>query len=177
MPGEDHLARIRKTTPTAIRRAISPRPISTAANCRWLELLPETKTPFWLCGIAYDSKYPQFGHRNVVTGMTLSLFSTVRPVQKLGWGSPDTSFLAAIQCACYPAPSRTPCARDTSCTQPFPSYSSPKKAANPARPNCIPRVDSPLPSTTLCSRTTVANRAVTLVGGLSVMAIYRQQSR
>ena len=88
---EDHLARIRKTTPpNAIRRATNP--ISTAANCRWLELLPETKTPFWLCGIAYDSKYPQFGHRNVVTGMTLSLFSTVRPVQKLGWGSPGHQF-------------------------------------------------------------------------------------
>jgi hypothetical protein len=90
MPDEDHLARIRKTTPNAIRRTTSP--ISTKANCRWLELLPETKTPFWLCGIAYDSKYPQFGHRNVVTGMTLSLFSTVRPVQKLGWGSPGHQF-------------------------------------------------------------------------------------
>src|ERR1700682_5893659 len=86
-PDGDHFARNRRATPSAIRRATSP--ISTAANCRWLELLPETKTPFWLCGIAYDSKYPQFGHRNVVTGMTLSLFSTVRPVQKLGWGSPE----------------------------------------------------------------------------------------
>ena len=90
MPDEDHLGRIRRTTPSAIRRTTSP--ISTKANCRWLELLPETKTPFWLCGIAYDSKYPQFGHRNVVTGMTLSLFSTVRPVQKLGWGSPGHQF-------------------------------------------------------------------------------------
>jgi hypothetical protein len=90
MPDEDHLGRIRRATPSAIRRTTSP--ISTAANCRWLELLPETKTPFWLCGIAYDSKYPQFGHRNVVTGMTLSLFSTARPVQKLGWGSPGHQF-------------------------------------------------------------------------------------
>jgi hypothetical protein len=86
----DHLGRIRRATPSAIRRTTSP--ISTKANCRWLELLPEAKTPFWLCGIAYDSKYPQFGHRNVVTGMTLSLFSTVRPVQKLGWGSPGHQF-------------------------------------------------------------------------------------
>jgi hypothetical protein len=90
MPDEDHFARTRKTTPSAIRRATSP--ISTKANCRWLELLPETKTPFWLCGIAYDSKYPQFGHRNVVTGMTISFFSTFRPVQKLGWGSPGHQF-------------------------------------------------------------------------------------
>src|ERR1700724_4865728 len=92
MPDEDHLARIRKTTPTpnAIRRASSP--ISTKANCRWLELLPETKTPFWLCGIAYDSKYPQFRHRNVVTGMTISFFSTFKPVQKPGWGAPGHQF-------------------------------------------------------------------------------------
>jgi hypothetical protein len=83
MPDEDHFARIRKTTPpNAIRRNTSP--ISKAANCRCLELLPETETPFWLCGIAYDSKYPQFGHRNVVTGMTMSFFSTFKPVQKLG---------------------------------------------------------------------------------------------
>jgi hypothetical protein len=50
----NHLARTRRATPNAIRRATSP--ISTAANCRWLELLPETTTPFWLCGIAYDSR-------------------------------------------------------------------------------------------------------------------------
>jgi hypothetical protein len=140
MPDEDHLARIkkRKATPNAISRKASP--ISTKANCRWLELLPETKTPFWLCGIAYDSKYPQFGHRNVVTGMTISFFSTFKPSRNSAEAPPDTSFLAAIQRACYPAPSRTPCARDTSCTQPFPSYSSPKEAVNLAVPNYIPRV-------------------------------------
>src|ERR1700722_3767875 len=90
MPDEDHLIRIRRATPSAIRSAASP--ISTKANCRWLELLPETKPPFWLCGIAYDSKYPQVGHRNVVTGTTTSFFSTFRPVQKLGWGCPGHQF-------------------------------------------------------------------------------------
>lgn len=44
-----------------------------------------------VCGSAYDSKYLQFGHRNVVTGMTCS-FSTLRPVQKLGSGSPGDQF-------------------------------------------------------------------------------------
>jgi len=67
------------------------------------------------------------------------------PSRNSAGAPPDTSFLAAIQCACYPAPSQTPCARDTSCTQPFPSYSSPKEAANPARPNYIPREGSHSP--------------------------------
>ena len=31
-----------------------PTPISTKANCRWLELLPDTKTPFWVAGLRYD---------------------------------------------------------------------------------------------------------------------------
>jgi hypothetical protein len=59
MPGENHLARIKKTTPSNIMRATSPSPIRTAASlCRWLELLPDARTPSWLCGITYDSKYP-----------------------------------------------------------------------------------------------------------------------
>jgi len=90
MPDEDHLARVRRTTPSAIRTVTNPS--STAASCQGRELLAETKTPFWLCGIAYDSKYPQLGHRNVVTGITLSLFSTLSSVQKLGWGSPGHQF-------------------------------------------------------------------------------------
>ena len=94
MPCEDHLARNRIATPNAIRRAASP--ISTSANCRWLELLPETKTLFWLCGIAYDSKYPHFGHRRVVTG-TMRSFANLRPTQKLGSGSPADQF-----CCWYP---------------------------------------------------------------------------
>src|SRR5580704_16225734 len=90
-----------------------------------------------VCG-AYDSKYPQFGHRNVVTGMTLSLFSTLRPVQKPAGVPPETSFVAAIHRRCYPAPNRTPCGRDTLCIRPCLSYSSPKESLT-GRANYIPR--------------------------------------
>jgi hypothetical protein len=44
-----------------------------------------------VCGIAYDSRYPHFGHRSVVTE-TNRLESILRPVQKLDLGFPGDQF-------------------------------------------------------------------------------------